>query len=361
MAWTRRIVRPCVSLFHQCIPDQWGPRATATGQWIIMISDKRKLSAWCSGAASFRWGAFRCIPCPHFHVSLLALRMQPPCEAAAGTFSEQEGQENSWSAAFMQHFSFRLGPAGDSLGGNCWQIFTLIPHLIIQRLLRPRLDLPHVVLLSDMLLMSLVFFFFFITALPKYDDQWLCRSFIFCCKVYAKGSWEGEPVIYCRLLTVSNQSVHSDLWALTPTRHFSSAQVLLTVCFLFLAPSYVNPTGGCQVLKSRSAVCDQQPRSPRSNASLAHLLPQSDARLNGKSSSPRLHAQMHWGSIGANQCTCLQCMRIHFFMHLLCVTIHSSWTGWRISSSPSPFAPPAMYTTVFTTGIEVEVHGWPCC
>lgn len=41
-------------------------------------------------------GALRCIPFPllaYFLVSLLALRMQPPCEAAAGTSGNKRGRK----------------------------------------------------------------------------------------------------------------------------------------------------------------------------------------------------------------------------------------------------------------------------
>lgn len=104
---------------------------------------------------------------------MLALRMQPPCGAAAGTFSEQEGQEgqeNSWSAASMQHFSFMLVPAGDSLRGNCRQIFWLDPSL----------DQPEVTpstfgstsrCLAFRYAAGVPCLFFLITALPKYNDQ----------------------------------------------------------------------------------------------------------------------------------------------------------------------------------------------
>lgn len=70
-------------------------RAKSTCSWTMDNNDIWKKNI-VSLMQQSRFAPFRCIPVPllaYFHVSLLALRMQPQCEAAAGTSANKRGEK----------------------------------------------------------------------------------------------------------------------------------------------------------------------------------------------------------------------------------------------------------------------------
>lgn len=138
-------------------------------------------------------GAFRCIPVPllaYFHVSLLALRMQPPCEAAAGTSANKRGEKIA-ERRLHPTFLFYTGAYRRLIKRKLLTDLPFDPSLDQQEVIQFTFGSTSLCLAFKYAadVSPLLSFFFLSRRCHRdYNDRSHCCSFIMCCKVDAKGS-----------------------------------------------------------------------------------------------------------------------------------------------------------------------------